>query len=110
MYPHRSIATRNTVACVLAAITGADIVETSALAYSPSGHSDFIGTWQGAADVCRVIANMPQLPKSNGRSPIAGFTNVSWLDLDPATSDDCTTNGKAAHRLLVQLNRSGARK
>ena len=77
--------------------------ETSRLAYSKAGHSDFIATWQGAADLCRVI--LAPATVENGRARIAGYDRMFTLLEQPRSEDDCDQQGHTTLELLDKLER-----
>lgn len=61
------------------------VIDTSAVSQSPYGHSDFIASPAGSADLCRVINNLAE----QGRRAIPGYAGVFALDASAASRADC---------------------
>lgn len=67
-----------------------EIVDLSHVKGDPFGHSDFIQSVSGAADLCRVLNHLPLL----GRSSLQG--QYFQLAEDDRNRDDCDTRSKQA--------------
>lgn len=65
--------------------SGVRVIDTSAVSQSPFGHSDFIASPAGSADLCRVINNLAE----QGRRAIPGYAGVFALDASAAARADC---------------------
>jgi pimeloyl-ACP methyl ester carboxylesterase len=64
---------------------GVRVIDTSAVSNSPFGHSDFIASPAGSADLCRVINGLAE----QGRRAIPGYAGVFALDASAASRADC---------------------
>ena len=72
------------------------VVDTSDIAKGIANHADFIESWQGAADLCRVITGVdPSLGRSDTDEP-----QMKRLRREPETGDPCTAAGGSAARYL----------
>lgn len=65
--------------------SGVRVIDTSAVSQSPFGHSDFIASPAGRADLCRVINNLAE----QGRRAIPGYAGVFALGPSAASRADC---------------------
>ena len=63
------------------------VIDTSAVSDSPFGHSDFIASPAGSADLCRVING--HADTGLGRTAVLGFAGVFALDASAAERADC---------------------
>jgi esterase/lipase superfamily enzyme len=63
------------------------VIDTSAVSDSPFGHSDFIASPAGSADLCRVING--HADTRLGRTAVMGFAGVFALGASAAERTDC---------------------
>jgi hypothetical protein len=92
----------------LASWAGVDVVDTSGVDRSIVGHSDYISTPEGAADLCRVVNGEPTRvdrtrdPRGGKRLHWLLVSNQKW----PQT-DRCASGGLMAFEWLVKKQNSG---
>jgi esterase/lipase superfamily enzyme len=78
-------------------INGVTVVDTTTVSRDFWAHDAFIGTYEGAADLCRVIRGVPTDEWRDRADDAIG--NVWLLRKAPATSDQCSLSGWNAARL-----------